>query len=163
MYVGDHSVKNFPLAAKMTILVAVLLATTITLALTGLSQLTNLARFESKVNTMIDETTLASKTRREFLLAVRAEKNAILAADKARANEFADLAREHLSSAKKFRDDLAKLIGANIATAEGKALSDLDWAIEEFEKNQKEVLRLAVIKSNTEGKGILNKDLHQHP
>ncbi len=153
--------KNLPLAAKMTIMVVVLLATTVTLAVAGLRQLTNLTRFESMVNTLIDETTLASQARRAFLLAVRAEKNAVLAEDKTRASEFADRARTDLSQAKGFRDELAKLIGANTAAPEGKPLSDLDRAMEEFEKNQKEVLRLAVIKSIVDGKNILNKDLHQ--
>ncbi len=153
--------KNLPLAAKMTIMVLILLATTVTLAVTGLKQLSSLARFGSLVDQTIEETALAAMARRDFLLAVRAEKNAVLIEDKARASEFADTARKSLSSVKESRDGLRKLLGADAGKSEGKALSDLDRAIEEFEKNQKEVLRLAVQKANVEGKGVLNKELHQ--
>lgn len=153
--------KNLSISAKMAVLVAILLGTTGALTVTGLVQLAGLAQFQSAVATTVDQSTRAQQLRREFLLAVRAEKNAVLVPDKARAAEFADSARTHLKNAKGFRDDLAKLIGYNVASAESKGLEDLDRAIEEFEKNQREVLRLALMKSLTDGNRILYGELHQ--
>lgn len=153
--------KNLSIAAKMGLLVAVLLGTTLTLAITGLSQLSGLTRFEAALSATGDQIELASQARREFLLAVRAEKNAVLVSDKAQATDFADAARKHLASAQDLRNRLSSSFDSSTATAEGKHLADLDRAIEEFERNQKESLRLAVIKSNVDGWMILDKDLHQ--
>src|ERR1043166_3056760 len=155
-------VKNMSLAVKVGILVAVLLATALSITSVSLMQLASLdARFDSMAATTIPKMTLASQVRRELLLAIRAEKNAILVREKTRALEFSDEARTHLKNSNTLRGELTKLIGNNFATPEGKALSEFDRSIEEFEKNQKEVLRLAVIKSIVEGKSILNKELHQ--
>ena len=104
---------------------------------------------------------LAAEARVALLSAIRAEKNAILVSDKSQASEFADQARRHLGRMREVSGELGKLVGANIATAEGKAMLDLDRAVDEFERNQKEVLNLAVTKSNTDGKVILNKELHK--
>lgn len=151
--------KNFRLFVKVGILVAVLLATTATIAIVGVTQLGRLVdQFHSLADTTGREMTVAANARVELLAAVRAEKNAILIPEKERSVEYADLARSHM---KELRGQVAKLAGTNLATPEGKTVLDLDRAVDEFEKNQKEVLRLAVVKSNVEGKGILNQDLHK--
>jgi methyl-accepting chemotaxis protein len=155
-------VKNLRLSVKVGILVVVLLATTATIAVVGVRQLERLnAQFGVLVDTTSREMTLAAEARVALLAAVRAEKNAILVPEKERATEFAEHAVQELKRLKDRRGDLARLLGANTGTPEGKALLDLARAVDEFEKNQKEVLRLAVIKSNREGKAVLHKDLHQ--
>ncbi len=154
--------KNLSIAVKMGILVAVLLATAVTIAAVGVTQLAHLdTRFEHMVDTTVRAMRLSGDARVELLAAVRAEKNAVLVPEKSRALDFAALARTHLDQVKELRTELAKLVGANVATAEGKAMLELDRAVDEFEKNQKEMLRLAVIKSTVEGGNLLYKDLYQ--
>src|SRR5436190_1466622 len=96
----------------------------------------------------------------ELLAAIRWEKNAVLDSDKGKASEHAELARKKLAEAGKLRDELGKIAATDVISALGKGPLDLDRALDEFEKNQKEVLRLAVMKTNGEAKDILHKELH---
>ena len=154
--------KNLRLSVKVGILVAVLLSTTVAITAVGVVQLGRLVeQFRALADTTGRQMILAAEGRVELLAAVRAEKNAILVSDKTQAADFAEQARKRLGRVKEVSGELGKLIGANFGTAEGKAILDLDTAIDEFEKNQKEVLRFAVTKSNVDGKTILNKDLHK--
>ena len=154
--------KNTRLSVKVGLLVAVLLATTVVIAVVGVRQLARLdGQFRELVDTTGRAVIMTAEARVALNAAARAEKNAILVADKGRAAEFADQARQAFKRMQELHGRLVQSLGSNPATPEGKALLDLDRAIEEFERNQKEVLRLAVIKSNYEGKSILNKDLHQ--
>lgn len=154
--------KNLSLAVKMAMLVAVLIATSVTIAIVGVGQLAGLdTRFESLVHSTGRALRLAAEARVALLASVRNEKNAILVPEKSRAAEFADGARQHFNRLNQLRGELSKLVGANVATPEGKAVLDLDRSVEEFEKNQKEVLRCAVIKSIYDGKALLYKDLDQ--
>jgi methyl-accepting chemotaxis protein len=154
-------VKNFRLSVQVGILVAVLLLTTLAVAVVGVIQL---SRLDSKFDAMVNETgralRLASAANVEMLASVRAEKNAILADQKAPAIEFADIARQHRDRFKQLSAELSAHVGGASGT-EGKTVADLDRIVEEFEKNQKEVLRLAVLKSNTEARSILYTDLYQ--
>jgi methyl-accepting chemotaxis protein len=147
---------------KVGLLVAVSLATTVTIAAVGVTQLGRLVdEFRLLADTIGRQMILAGEARVALNAAARAEKNAILVPEKERAAEYADQARGSLGRVKELCGELAKLVGANVATPEGKAMLDLDRAIQDFERNQKEVLRLAVIKSVVDGKNILNKDLHK--
>lgn len=155
--------KNFSLFTKISILVAVLVVSGGTIAVVGVRQLSNA---HDRLGDLVDHTsramTVAAATRVELLLAVRAEKNAILMSDKTQAIEFAGQARQAMERLAKHRADLRGLVDASLAAREGKALSDFDLAIVEFEKIQKEVLRLAVGKSIVEGKKVLHKELQAH-
>ena len=112
--------KNLRLSVKVGFLVAVLLATTVTIAVVGVRQLARLdGQFRVLVDTTSREMMLAAEARVALLAAVRAEKNAILVVEKARATEFADQARKSFDRLQEVRGDLAKLIGSNIATPEG--------------------------------------------
>ncbi|HQY88982.1 MAG TPA: MCP four helix bundle domain-containing protein, partial [Tepidisphaeraceae bacterium] len=140
--------KNLSIALKMGLLVAVLLFTAFAIAVVGVRQLAHLnGKFEQMVNTTNRAMMKASEARVELLASVRAEKNAVVVQDKARAAEYAQSANEHREQMKLLRDELAKLVGSELATQEGKTVSELVRAIEMFEENQKEILRLAVIKS----------------
>lgn len=153
--------KNISLAAKIGILVGILVLSGGTIAVVGVRQL---ARSNEQLGIMVDITSparrLASALRIDLLLAVRAEKNAVLTGDKSRAAEFADTARQRMGTLHEHRAEIARLLDGNPATREGKALADFDRALEDFQKNQKEVLRLAVVKSVEDGKQILHKELH---
>ncbi len=52
-------------------------------------------------------------------------------------------------------------MGVNAATPESKAVSELDRAIADFETNDKELLALAVAKSNVEAQRQVNEDLYR--
>lgn len=154
--------KNLSIAFKMGILVAALLVTALTIAVVGVRQLNNLnGKFDHLVETTSRAIDLASEGRIELLAAIRSEKNAILVEDKFAATGFAEDARKHLARALEVRTELASLVGANPATPEGKAMSDLDRHLEEFGKNQREVLRLAVVKSNIDAGAMLYGDLYR--
>jgi methyl-accepting chemotaxis protein len=154
-------VKNLNITAKLGLLVAVLLATALTIAAVGVTQLTRLnAKFENMVNTTNHAIMLASEARVDLLAAVRAEKNAVIVQDKVRGVEFANAARKQLERVNQLHDELTRLVGTNLATPEGKAVSELDRAIDDFATNQKEVLRLAVIKSVLDASTLLYGDFY---
>ncbi|MGH7177908.1 MAG: methyl-accepting chemotaxis protein, partial [Tepidisphaeraceae bacterium] len=152
--------RNLRLSVKIGVLVAVLLSTIVVVAIVGVVQLTDLdARFEHMVNTTGQAIQLSGDGRIELLTAIRNEKNAILAPDKAQAAEFADHARQSLKRLKEISSELEALVGVNLATPEGKATSELGRAVEELEANQKELLRWAVLKANAEGERLVIVDL----
>ena len=153
--------KNISMAGKIGILVAVFVLFGGFIAVVGVRQLAKSHdQLQSLVNRDSEALITASAMRIEVLRSLRAEKNAVLARDKGQAGEWADKARQAAQRLNQLRADVARITDANPATREGKALGDFDRAIDEFGRNQKEVLRLAVVKSNLDGKTILNKELH---
>src|SRR5262245_21336847 len=106
-------------------------------------QLTRLAqRFDVMVNVTSRAIFLTGDGRIELLTAIRGEKNAMLMPDKARGQEFAELGRQSIVRLKQDASELESLVGTNPATPEGKAVSELGRAIDDFEKNDTELLRL---------------------
>ena len=153
--------RNLRVSARIRLLVAVLLATSLVVGAVGVVQLTLLEeRFERMANTTSKAVWLTGDGRIELLMTIRAEKNAILMRDKTRAEEFAAEGRQSGSRLQQIRSELESLVGVNVATPEGRAMSELNRALDEFGKNSKEVLRLAVIKSNVEGERLVG-DLYQ--
>jgi methyl-accepting chemotaxis protein len=154
-------VKNLKLSVKVAILIAVLLATALIVAVVGVVQLSRLdARFDQMANTTSRALWLSGDGRIELLSAVRGEKNAILIPDKAQAAEFADQARQAVNHLEEITSELESVIGVNASTPEGRAVSELGRANEDFEKNDKDLLRLAVLKSNVEGQRIVNEEFY---
>jgi methyl-accepting chemotaxis protein len=155
-------VKNLRLSVKVGILVAVLLATVLIVALVGVVQLARLqARFDRVVNTTARAVQLSGDGRIELLTVVRSEKNAILVPDKTQASEFADQAHQSLARVKEIVSELEVLTGVDVATPEGKAMSEMDRAMEDFEKNDKELMHLAVMKSNVDGDHLVYSELYR--
>jgi methyl-accepting chemotaxis protein len=154
-------VKNLTLSIKIAILVAVLLVTVSIVAVVGVVQLSRLdARFNQVANTTSKAVWLSGDGRIELLTAVRNEKNAILASDKAQAAEFADQARQAVNRLKELSTELETLVGVNPATPEGRAVGELPRANEDFEKNDRDLLRLAVMKTNVDAERIVNEELY---
>ena len=155
-------VKNLTLSVKITILVAVLLTTVLIVAVVGVVQLLRLnARFDQVANTTSKAVWLSGDGRIELLTAVRNEKNALLVPDKAQAAEFADQARRAVDQVKQISAELESIVGINASTPEGRALSEMDRANEDFEKNDRDLLRLAVLKTNVEAQRIVNQEFYQ--
>jgi methyl-accepting chemotaxis protein len=154
-------VKNLKLSMKVGLLVVVLLATALIIGAVGVVQLTRLdGQFTRVVDTTGREIMLAYDCRVALLNSLRAAKNAIIDPDKAKAAEFGHSALENFKQAQDLQAKLVGIAGTNPGTKEGKALLDLGAALDEFEKGQKEIVRLAELKSNTEARGILDKDLY---
>jgi methyl-accepting chemotaxis protein len=153
-------VKNLNLLAKISILVAVLVISGGTIAVVGLRQL---GQAHDRLHELVDRTTrslaLAAAMRADLLRSLRAEKNAVLAPDKPQAGEWVEQARQFSERRRQDRTALGGFIDANPATREGKALFDYDRVVEEFDTNQREVLRAAVVKSIGEGQSILHREL----
>jgi methyl-accepting chemotaxis protein len=154
-------VKNLKLSVKVAVLVAVLLTTVLIVAVVGVVQLSRLdARFDQVANTTSKAVWLSGDGRIEMLTAVRGEKNAMLVSDKAQAAEFADQARQAVDRLKELSSELEAIVGANPSSPEGRAVSELPRANEEFEKNDKDLLRLAVMKTNVEAQRIVNEEFY---
>ena len=103
---------------------------------------------------------MASASARGVPRRQRAEKNAVIVQDKGRGAEHANAARSHLRQSILLQDELTKLVGADLATPEGKIVSELGRAMSDFESNQKEVLQLAVVKSVLDASTLLYGDLY---
>jgi methyl-accepting chemotaxis protein len=148
--------KHLSLSIKVALLVAVLLVTVLIVAIVGVVELTRLdARFDQLANTTGKAVHLSGDGRIELLTAIRGEKNAILLPDKARAAEFADQAKQSVNNLKEITGQLESLVGINVATPEGKAVSELGRAVDDFERVDKELLRLATMKSVVEAEHIV--------
>jgi methyl-accepting chemotaxis protein len=154
--------RNLKLSMKVGLLVTVLLATILVVAVVGVVQLSQLdARFESLVKTTSRAIQLTGDGQSQLLMTIRAEKNAILVPDRAHAADSAEQAKKSLAAVKEIVDQLEGLVGVNAATPESKAVSELDRAIADFETNDKELLALAVAKSNVEAQRVVNEDLYR--
>ncbi len=154
--------KNLKISAKLSILVAVLLITALTIAVVGINQLASLSgEFDEMVRTTTRAKALSGDGRIRLLEALRAQKNAILNPDKVRSAEFAERAREAIRQLREVRGELVQIIGNNMGTPEGKSLSDLERSLDAFEQDQKEILRFAVMKSNDDARNILLTDVYQ--
>lgn len=154
--------KNLRLSTKIGLLVAVLLLTVVTVAMVGVVQLTRLSeRFDAMATVTNRAILLTGDGRIELLTAIRGEKNAMLMPDKVRSEEFADLARQSIGRMKQDAAELESLVGTNPATVEGRAVSELGRAIDDFEKVDTELLRLAVVKSEGDAERVLYGDLYR--
>jgi methyl-accepting chemotaxis protein len=153
-------VKNLSLTAKIGILVGVMMICGAVIAYVGVRQM---SRSEDQVENLVDKAgralVLASAVRVDLLRSIRAEKNAVITPDKAQAAEFADQARKSIAELRQHLGELTRLVGLDLSSREGKALDLFERTLDEFERNQKEVLNLAVVKSNWDGLRMLNAEL----
>jgi len=153
-------VKNLSLATKIGILVGVLVICGALIAYVGARQM---SRSEDQLENLIDNAgralVLASEVRVDLLGSIRAEKNAVITPDKAQAKEFADQARKSIAALRQHLGELTRLVGLDLSSREGKALDVFERTLDEFDRNQKEVLNLAVVKSNWDGLRMLNSEL----
>lgn len=141
---------------------AVLLVTTLIVAVVGVLQLTHLdGRFAEMVDYTGKAIQLTGDSRIELLAAIRSTKNAILADDRETATEFAEEARQALERSKAAAEQLRQIVGVNVNTPEGKSVAELERAFSEYEDIQKQTLRLAVAKSRRDGEKSLYIGLYR--
>jgi methyl-accepting chemotaxis protein len=152
--------KNLSVKTKIGGLVLVLAATVLAVALVGVMQL---GRVTSKMRSLVDVTgradDIANQIRIEVLSAIRAEKNAVIAPDDARSIEHAKTAQDHARSVDKLLPVLAGLLDSEGDSGLRQSLDEFkrDW--ERFLDNQKEVLRLAVMNTNSRAEKLTSEEV----
>ncbi|MFO0827644.1 MAG: methyl-accepting chemotaxis protein [Phycisphaerales bacterium] len=159
--------KNLGIGTKMGILVAVLLATAIVIAIVGTTQLARLTQtFAQIIDVESKAINVCNELRIELLSAIRAEKNAILAQTPEQAAPFASAERDATKRIGELRTQLAELLTRTgeadaASAARAGSISDLDRDLEEFRRNQEEVLKLAVLKTEHLAGEVIFSELRQ--
>src|SRR3982751_4784763 len=103
------------------------MATVVAIALVGVTQVVRLSEAaDEMVNVSAKAVSLTGDGRIHLIDAFRSEENEILVPDKARAAEFAERARSDFNLLKEDYSGLVQIVGVNLATPEGKSLSELD-------------------------------------
>jgi methyl-accepting chemotaxis protein len=155
-------VKNLKLTTKFALLVGVLTATALAIALVGLLEL---AEVNSHLATLVDRNgralLLASEMRAEFVSARRAEKNALLRSLDKGAQNFADEARQHTARVNTLRRELADLVNADPHSNERKGFDQFTRGWEKLEENQKELLRVGLMKTNDKAVALINGEVEK--
>jgi methyl-accepting chemotaxis protein len=140
-------VRNLKLVYKMSVLIAVLLATMLGIAGAGL---VNLRRVNERSQHLAAVTTrdreLCGDMRAQLLSVVRAQKNAVLAGSDEAARSFADLALKTSAEVERLRQELVARRG--IEPAKRQPLDKITHSWEEYQKIQKTLLDLAVQNTN---------------
>lgn len=151
------------LKTKIGILVAILTATIVAVAAVGGLQL---ARTNAQIQGMVNVTNRAldatSQLRIALLRAIRAEKNAVLSPDDKQSAQFVQLARTYSTEIDKQLPQLQDLLDATADAAERQQLDDFKRAWQAFAANQREVLDLALLNTNSRGAELIKGDLHDH-
>lgn len=151
------------LKTKIGILVAILTATIVGVAAVGGLQL---ARTNAQIQGMVNVTNraldAASQLRIALLRSIRAEKNAVLSPDDSQSVQFVQLARAYSAEIDKQLPQLHDLLDATADAAERQQLDDFkrDW--QAFAANQREVLDLALLNSNSRGSELIKGDVQDH-
>jgi methyl-accepting chemotaxis protein len=151
------------LKTKIGILVAILTATIVGVAAVGGLQL---ARTNAQIQGMVNVTNRAldatSQLRIALLRAIRAEKNAVLSPDDKQSAQFVQLARTYSAEIEKQLPQLQDLLDATADAAERQQLDDFKRAWQAFAANQREVLDLALLNTNSRGSELIKGDVQDH-
>src|SRR5262249_14806153 len=146
--------KNLSFIYKMGIVIGVLVLTAVIITAVGLYQLD---RLNTQVQRLVDVSAKGLHTIAEMRVdqmdAVRYEKNAVLSSSDEDSRRFADQSRQAGERVEARRDELLKLVEAH---PEDRALADeylRNW--DDFKKQEKEILRLAVLNTNAKAQKLL--------
>ena len=150
------------LKAKIGILVAILIATTLAVAVVGGLQL---ARTNSLIQELANVTNRAMETttsvRIALLRSIRAEKNAVIAPTDTETVQFVSEARKTGEEVQSLLPGLQDLTDRSTNGGEQQQLAEFNRAWQAFAANQKEVLALAVQNTNIKGGTLLREDVHE--
>jgi methyl-accepting chemotaxis protein len=152
--------RNMSVKVKISILVAILAATTLAVAVVGALQLgrTN-AQMQDLVNVTNRSIELASQVRIELLGAIRYEKNAVIAPEDERSAAFAKLAQERSAQLDLLLPQLQSLLATSMDSNERQNFEEfkVNWGY--FKTNQAEILRLALLNTNVRAKRLMNGEI----
>lgn len=148
------------LKSKIWILVGILAGTVVAVAAVGGRQLSRTnAEVQQLVNVTSRATDLTSRLRIELLRAIRAEKNAVLTPEDARAVEFVQDAKARREEIDKLLPQLQGLLASEANSSERQQLEEFKQSWQAFVANQQEVLRLAAMNSNVKGSRLLSGEV----
>jgi methyl-accepting chemotaxis protein len=137
------------LGTKMSLLTAILVATAAGVAWVGVTRLGTLnATVQDMVNRTLRKVNLASQVRAEMLLAVRHQKNAIMAPDDKNSIEFAKASSTIVANVELILQNLQKLSTVDKNDEESAALADLNDKLRRFISTNQQCLDLAVLNTN---------------
>ncbi|MFO0909482.1 MAG: methyl-accepting chemotaxis protein [Isosphaeraceae bacterium] len=154
--------KNLRLSHKMLVLSAILMGSIVVVAYVALNQLT---KVNGQIRTLVDRTLVKRDTlsalHTQFLSAIRAQKNAILAPDDEKSKEYAATSRSTVTGLNETTTRLKELINADNNTAQLNAVDSLQKALDAFQKVNTDTLDLAVQNSNIKARAILAGDFQR--
>jgi methyl-accepting chemotaxis protein len=149
-------VKNLSFTAKVGLLVAVVLLTTVVVAVAGIRQIRVLeGRFKEFEKDVLTAVALSGDGQIALLEAIRAEKSAVITTDKVRAEAFAQTARTYTKTVREVVAKLEQMIAEDEDAELRRSVEELARALQVVEANQHELLGLAVQKSNTDAQKIV--------
>jgi methyl-accepting chemotaxis protein len=155
--------RNLSLPLKISLLVAILAATTLVVGMVAGLQLRKLdAQLEYLINVTIQSRKTASQLRVALLRCVRAEKNAVMTSDDARAIAFAGIAGEAAREVETGLTNLRDQISTSLDASERRDIEDFRQGWETFKAHQAEVLRLAILNTNVHARQLLHGKLLDH-
>jgi hypothetical protein len=135
---------NMKLGMKMALLTAILVATAAGIAWVGVTQLGTLnATVQYMVNRTLRKVNLASQIRAELLLAVRHQKNAVMAPDDKSSIEYAKASSAIVANVELIRQNLQRLSAFDKNDEESTALADLNEKLKRFTSINQQCLDLA--------------------
>ena len=154
--------RNLNLRQKMALLVGVLVATIATVSLVGGLQAWRLnGQLQRMVHVTNRAVELTARVRVALLAAIRAEKNAVLASDDVVSRRFVGEAEVQSKEVDQVLPDLRDLITTLTITGERQDIDDFRQGWETFKRNQAEVLRIAVLKTNVRAKSLVNNEIRE--
>ena len=151
------------LKTKIGILVSILTATIVAVAAVGGLQLAHTnAQIQEIVNVSNRALDMTSQLRIALLRAIRAEKNAVLSPDDVQSTQFVQQAQARSAEIDKLLPQLQDLLAATSDAAERQQIDDFKRAWQAFAANQKEVLELALLNTNSRGAELIKGGVRDH-
>jgi len=155
-------VKQLSLATKLTLLVAVLVATTLVIAVVGYFQLDSIGSQLRTLNeTHNKETHAAVMLRVSMLQASRMVRTAVLADSDDESLKAANLARQAIQDATKHAADLKGLLEKNQDTAALKAFEPFQRAWSPWNDITRDLIPLAVKNTTVKARDLLETGVHK--
>ncbi len=146
------SMKNAKLSSKFLFLTIILLAVSVFIAWVGISRLRTLnAKVEQLGSRTMQNAVTAGTIRTRLLLAIRSQKNSILATTTADSIREAELSRKHFSDINRE----TRLLSTLASGAEKALFDEFEVALEEFRKMNESCLEMSVLNTNIAAKAEL--------
>jgi methyl-accepting chemotaxis protein len=146
---------DLKLGMKMLLLTAVLVVTAAGVAWVGVDRLGTLnATVQGMVNRTLRKTTLASQIRAELLLAVRQQKNAVMAPDDKGSADYAKASLAAMVTVERLMQDLQRLSALDKYDEETEALAELNEKVRRFAASNQQCLDLAVLNTNVKATAL---------
>jgi methyl-accepting chemotaxis protein len=140
---------NLKLGIKMLFLTAILAVTAAGVAWVGVYRLGTLnSTVQDMINSTVAKINLTSKIRSEVMLAVRQQKNTVLAPDDKGSTQYANSSKAAVANVEQMLRDLQKLSAVQKNDEEAEALNDLNDKFRRFIPINEQCLDFGVLNTN---------------